>query len=166
MKLAKYKETLSGPLRQATLCFLIKEKEILLARKKRGFAEGKINGVGGKVDDGESVEETARRETFEEIGVKVNSLKKVAVLDFYFTHNAGWNQQVIVFEVREWKGEPKESEEMEPFWFAFEDIPYGEMWGDDIHWLPRVLEGKKIKASFLFNEKEEILDYTVEEISE
>ena len=164
MQLTNYKKTLNSPLRQATLCFLIRGNNVLLARKKRGFAEGKMNGVGGKVNVGESVEKAAIRETFEEIGARIKFLKQVAVLDFYFTHNVDWNQQVVVFEVREWEGAPKESEEMEPFWYSFKKIPYEKMWADDIYWLPQVLEGKQVKASFLFNEKEEILDHIVEQI--
>ncbi|OGM20714.1 hypothetical protein A2714_03460 [Candidatus Woesebacteria bacterium RIFCSPHIGHO2_01_FULL_38_9] len=166
MKLVDYKKKFKEPLRQATLCFLILENKILLARKKRGFAEGKMNGVGGKVSVGESVEDAARRETFEEIGVKVKSLQKVAVLDFYFPHNRDWCQQVVVYEVRDWEGEPVETEEMVPAWYPFDEIPYEEMWADDIYWLPLILKGKKVNASFLFNENEEILDYTIEEISE
>lgn len=56
-------------LRQATICLLIKDDQVLLALKKRGFGEGKWNGVGGKVKDGETIEQTAIRETQEEIGV-------------------------------------------------------------------------------------------------
>ena len=37
-------------MRQSTLCLLLKEKEILLAMKKRGFGAGKCNGVGGKIE--------------------------------------------------------------------------------------------------------------------
>lgn len=41
-------------MRQATLCFLIREvngeNELLLAMKKKGFGQGKWNGVGGKLD--------------------------------------------------------------------------------------------------------------------
>lgn len=166
MNLREYQKSLKAPLRQATLCFLIKDNKVLLARKKRGFAEGKMNGVGGKVNDGESIEDAAKRETLEEIGVLTKSLRQVAIIDFYFPYNPGWGQQVIVYEVRDWEGEPVETEEMTPSWYAFDKIPYEEMWVDDIYWLPLVLEGKEIKASFLFNENEEILDYTVEEISE
>ena len=36
-------------LRQATICLLRKNDEVLLAMKKRGFGVGKWNGVGGKV---------------------------------------------------------------------------------------------------------------------
>ena len=43
LDLAKLKETITQPLRKATLCFLIKDNQILLAMKKRGFATGKWN---------------------------------------------------------------------------------------------------------------------------
>ena len=41
---------------------------------------------------------------------------------------------------------------MLPKWFNFHKIPYNEMWSDDTHWLPKILEGKKVKARFIFNE--------------
>lgn len=166
MKLSDHKKTLTKPLRQATLCFLIREKKVLLAMKKRGFAKDKWNGVGGKVESGETIEDAAKRETKEEIGFKVRSLEKVAILDFYFPHNLDWGQRVFVFEVRDWDGEPEESEEMAPMWYPFEKIPYHLMWADDAYWLPKILEGRKVKASFLFNESEEIIDYLIEEVIE
>ena len=122
--------------------------------------------MGGKVNDGEGVISAAKRETKEEIGVEVKSIEKVAELDFYFSHNPDWNQKVIVFEVREWEGEPKEGEEMNPSWYGLDEIPYDSMWVDDILWLPKVLEGKKLNAGFLFNEKEEIVDYMLKELSQ
>ena len=39
----------------ATLLFVRKDDSILLIRKKRGLGEGKINGPGGKQNEGESV---------------------------------------------------------------------------------------------------------------
>jgi len=33
----------------------------------------------------------------------------------------------------------KESEEIKPFWFDLENIPYKKMWEFDKHWLPRIL---------------------------
>jgi len=35
---------------ETTLCLLRRNEEILLAMKKRGFGEGKYNGVGGKIE--------------------------------------------------------------------------------------------------------------------
>lgn len=163
MKLINYLKGKRIPLRKATLCFLLRENNILLARKKRGFAKEKINGVGGKVNNGESIKSAAIRETFEEIGVKVKSLKQTAILNFYFTHNYDWNQQVIVYEVRKWEGDPKESEEVDPFWCSLKKIPYEKMWWDDRLWLPKILDGKRVKASFLFNEKQVVLDHEIKE---
>ena len=153
---------------QATLCLLVKdnqrEKELLLAMKKRGFGAGKWNGVGGKLDSEKGdadIIETAIRELKEEIGVKVEDLEKVAILSFYFPSKKEWNQDVHVFLVRNWKGEPRESEEMFPKWFKMSEIPFNEMWDDDKFWLPKILEGKKLKAKFTFGPGEKIISQDI-----
>jgi len=136
--------------KHTTLLFLIKDDQILLAMKKRGFGEGRWNGVGGKIEAGESVEQAAIRECQEEIGVTPKHLERVANLTFTFdgATNDLWTHTFIT---REWDGEPVETEEMAPRWFNVADIPYAEMWEDDAHWLPHVLAGKKVVATFLFN---------------
>lgn len=152
-------------LRQATICLLRKKDKVLLAMKKRGFGAGKWNGVGGKVKDGETIKQAAIRETQEEIGVTLQSLEKVAVLDFYFPdvpEEKEWGQQVTVFITDKWEGEPKESEEMAPRWFKIEDFPYNQMWSDDIHWMPKVLSGQKIKGRFIFSGEGELKEHHIE----
>ncbi len=162
-------------MRQVTLCFLIKEnqtgKEVLLAMKKRGLGIGKWNGVGGKLDPEKgdrSIMDAAIRETEEEIGVKIKDLEKVAVLSFYSPPNYDeWEDQCAhVFLAKKWEGEPKESEEMSPRWFRVKEIPYGEMWEDDRYWLPKVLEGKKLKAKFVFKEGDIITKQNIEIVKE
>lgn len=155
-------------LRQATLMFLIDGNKVLLAMKKRGFGEGKWNGVGGKPNEGETIEQAAIRETEEEIGVKVKNLEQVGTLDFYFPavpKEKDWNQQVVVFFAKEWDGEPVETEEMKPEWFDRESLPFDEMWVDDKIWLPKVLKGKKIKAEFTFDKDQNIEFYELEDSS-
>jgi 8-oxo-dGTP pyrophosphatase MutT (NUDIX family) len=155
-------------MRQATLCFLIKEnqsdKELLLAMKKRGFGVGKWNGVGGKLEPekgDKDIREAAIRETKEEIGVQIEELEKAAVLNFYFPYNRTWDQEVHVFLAKNWIGEPKESEEMLPKWFRDKEIPFEEMWDDDKFWLPHILKGKKLKADFIFKEGEKIAEHNI-----
>jgi len=145
-------------MKQTTLCFLQKDDQLLLAMKKRGFGMGKWNGVGGKVTDGESVEEATTREAHEEIGVVIalKDLRKVADLYFKFVDKEEWNQHCSVYTTLVWKGEPTESEEMKPQWYSQKDLPYDHMWVDDKYWLPRVLAGEKIDARFIFNQKGEI----------
>ncbi|TAK57196.1 8-oxo-dGTP diphosphatase [Patescibacteria group bacterium] len=145
-------------MKQTNLCFLKKGDQILLAMKKRGFGVGKWNGVGGKVAEGETVEQSTIRETREEIGVVIapNDLKKVADLYFTFVDKEEWNQQCSVYMTSVWKGEPTESEEMKPGWYDTDKLPYEKMWIDDPHWLPLVIAGEIIEAHFIFNQKGEI----------
>ena len=44
--------------------------------KKRGFGEGRWNGYGGKIKEGETIEESAIREIEEESLMKVMKLEK------------------------------------------------------------------------------------------
>jgi len=141
-------------MQSVTLCFLVKGDNICLAMKKRGFGEGKWNGVGGKVQKEESIEEAAIREMEEEIGVvaKTNHLTNVGNLQFYFKENPEWNQDMHIYFVHQWEGDPIESEEMCPKWHKKGDIPFKEMWVDDYLWLPKVLEGKRIEGEFHLKE--------------
>jgi mutator protein MutT len=129
-----------------TLVLLVKRSygeisEICLAMKKGGFGEGRCNGVGGKLEVGETIEQAAVRETREEVGVENKEMKKCARLVFENPHKPEWDQVVHVYLVENWEGEPSESIEMKPEWFAVKDIPYTNMWPDDAHWLPEVLNG-------------------------
>ncbi len=135
------------------MCFLRRGDEILLAMKKRGFGEGKWNGVGGKVQEGETVEQATVREAQEEIGVDIaeTDLEKVAEIDFRFPDKEGWDMYVHVFFVHTWSGDPVESEEMRPQWYKISDIPLDQMWADDKHWLKDALNGKRFKAVCSFS---------------
>ncbi len=134
-----------------TLVFLVRENEICLAMKKRGFGEGNWNGYGGKLLEGETVTGAAVREIKEESGVNVmeTDLEQVALNDFHFED--GKHLLVHVFFTKVWAGEPIETEEMAPRWYAFDAIPYDLMWADDIHWLPRVLKGEKLRGVVYFD---------------
>lgn len=139
-------------MKNATLCFLMKEDKILLAMKKRGFGVGKWNGVGGKINEGETIMAATIRETKEEIDVDVDNLENVALLRFKFPYKEEWNQDVHVYLTKNWIGEPKETEEMMPKWFSKAELPYQEMWDDDKYWIPHVLAGKKLEAEFVFKD--------------
>ena len=154
---------------QATLCFLVERKRVLLAMKKRGFGEGLWNGSGGKVHLGEAVLVAVRREVFEELGVHLTETVPVALLHFYFPEDPAkrdWNQDVHVFMVKSWLGEPKESEEMKPEWFDKDGLPLERMWADDKYWLPRVLSGEKIEGWFSFDDNNKVLDWEIKNVEQ
>lgn len=141
-------------MQQKTLLFLVRpaERRVLLALKKRGFGEGKWNGVGGKVEPGESIEAAAVREAHEEIGVTLApaDLLSRGVISFSFAGMSELTQDVHVFLAEHWQGVPDESEEMRPRWYTYDTVPYGAMWVDDAHWLPQVLAGGVVRARFHF----------------
>ena len=145
-----------------TLLLLVKDDQILLAMKKRGFGAGKWNGVGGKIEQGESVEDALVRECQEEIGVTPTSWDKVAELDFVQdATNEPWHMYVHAYISHEWEGEPAESEEMRPEWYKIAEIPYKDMWDDDIFWLERALTGEKLYGKFTFDENDKMLSHTI-----
>ncbi len=163
-KLSDY-EVAYPHIRKVTLCYLIdKNGMVLIAMKKRGFGAGKWNGVGGKLAEGESVEDALLRETKEEIGVELKSFRKTGVIRFYFNgeENHNLNQEVHVFIADSWEGEPKESEEMMPKWFGPKDLPLEGMWSDDKYWLEDALKGNYITASFLFDENNNVKESNIQ----
>ncbi len=133
----------------ATLLFVVRDGEILLIRKKRGLGAGKINGPGGRLEDGEAPAAAAVREVEEELRVTPTGVVEHGELLFQFVD--GYSLRVWIFRAEGCIGTPEETEEAVPHWFRFDEIPYGEMWADDRIWLPRLLEGRRIYGRFIFD---------------
>lgn len=152
---------------ETTLCLLVKDEEILLARKKRGFGEGKYNGVGGKLEKGETPLEAMIRETKEEIGVIPTEYSKVGKVSFdEFYKDKKVKLVFHLYIATKWEGIPKETEEMIPEWFNVANILYDKMFPDDRYWLPLILEGQKIDAYFDFDEDWNLLAKDIKEFKE
>ena len=124
----------------ATLCYIRKEGRLLLIRKKRGIGAGKINGPGGKVDPGETPLAAAIRETQEEVGVTPLDPQLRGDLIFHFAD--GLVLRCLIYLAEDCLGEPHETAEAVPLWFATGALPYDEMWEDDREWLPLLLAGQ------------------------
>ena len=166
VRLDQYHARVKGRLSVRTLCFPLRPGQVLLGRKKRGFGAGRFLGFGGKVEAGETVAAAARRELEEEAGIAPQGMERVATLVFLFPYAdepAQWSQEVAVFTAAEWRGEVEASDEMEPEWFAVDAIPFAQMWPDAVHWLPLVLEGKRLVGRFIFNREIEIYEQAIEE---
>lgn len=148
-----------------TLAIIVRDDRVLLGMKKRGFGAGRWNGFGGKVQEGESIEEAARRETKEESGVAITNMTHVGTHDFCFAAKPSEVLEVHVFRVDDYKWEPVETEEMRPQWFLVDTIPNDEMWPDDRHWLPIFLAGKKFRTHFLFGENDQVLEHQITVLS-
>jgi 8-oxo-dGTP diphosphatase len=137
----------------ATLCFLMRGNEVLLATKTKKIGKGCRNGYGGGIEQGESERDAAVRELFEETeGVRANphTLKKIACVDFHNTKSDGetFVCRVHAYQVNDWEGEVHETDEMaDPRWFPVSNLPLSEMMPADRDWLPYALQGKKVIAT-------------------
>lgn len=139
---------------ERTICFPLRGNQVLLGMKKKGFGKLKYNGFGGKLEFGETAEEAAIRELFEEsnLSAKKENLEERAIIDFDFIYKPEWNQRVHVYVINSWNNEPVETEEMIPGWFDIDKIPYTKMWDSDKIWLPLIINGERIKAYFTWKE--------------
>jgi 8-oxo-dGTP diphosphatase len=147
------------PLQSTCLCLLLRTRddgvrEVLLGYKKTGLGTGKIVGLGGHVEPGESAAEAAAREVKEESGLRVapGRLAEAAHVTFLFPVRPSWDMDVVIFTCDDWAGEPAESEEVRPEWFPVADLPFDRMWDDAPYWLPRVLAGERVRATFSYAE--------------
>jgi 8-oxo-dGTP pyrophosphatase MutT (NUDIX family) len=148
-----------------TILFLRQQGRLLLAMKKRGFGAGKWNGVGGKVDPGESITEGAIRECQEEIGVTPINPQLVGTIQFFEPNDASFYHNCHVFVADTWEGEPVESEEMRPQWYDIGDIPYEHMWADDELWLPLLLAGKHFEATIWVDDTR-VTKHSIKEVAQ
>ncbi len=137
------------PERFATLIYLIRDDEILLIEKLRGHGAGKVNAPGGHIEVGETPEECAIREAFEEVGITVLSADLRATLKFHDTEN-GFNMLGYALVSTTFSGQPKRTPEAVPFWSKIDEIPFDRMWEDDQHWVPRILAGERLDCEFIF----------------
>lgn len=147
------------------LCYLTRpastgQREVLLGRKKSGFGVGKIVGLGGHVEPGESPLQAAVREIAEESGLCVapSDLREVATVTFRFPARPTWDMLVSVFVGDHISGHAQESDEIAPRWYPVDDLPVQGMWDDNRYWLPQVLDGQHLQAEFVFADDCETVD--------
>lgn len=145
-----------------TLCFLLRDAasgstEVLLGLKRTGFGTGKIVGIGGHVEAGESDAEAVCREVWEEAGlvVRQEDLAHAGVVEFVFPARPEWNMYCRLYTTRRWEGEPTESLEITPQWFDTESLPLHRMWQDAAHWLPAALAGEAHDVVVVLNDDNE-----------
>jgi len=140
----------------ATLCYIRKDGKTLMLfrnKKERDVHEGKWNGLGGKLEPGESPEECAIREVFEESGLRATRPLLRGILTFpKFTPKDDW--YVFVYEFSHFNGELIDSPEGELEWVDDDKIFDLNLWEGDHFFLKWVFERKFFSAKFIYQNGE------------
>ena len=133
----------------ATLCYIKHDGCTLMIhrnKKANDIHEGKWNGLGGKFERGETPEECAVREVYEESGLSIRDPKLCGLLMFPNFKGNDW--YVFVFTATEFDGGLIDSSEGSLEWISDENILELNLWESDHIFMPWMQEGKFFSAKF------------------
>lgn len=157
----------------ATLCYVKADGKTLMIhriKKENDMHHGKWNGLGGKLDPGESPEECVIREVFEESGLKIVAPRLKGVLTFpKFAKNEDW--YAFIFVAHEFYGQLIDSNEGVLRWIDDGRLLDLDLWeGDNIFipWLdqPGFFSGKFVyQAGKLIEHKVVFYDSPLENLT-
>jgi len=138
----------------ATLCYVMdKDKTLMLFRNKKenDYHEGKWNGLGGKLEAGETPEECAVREVYEESGLKVfDPIMKGLITFPMFDGVEDW--YVFIFVFKKFSGELIDSPEGQLKWIPNNKLTDLNLWDGDKHFIPWLFEDNCFSAKFIYEE--------------
>ncbi|MHB1830355.1 MAG: 8-oxo-dGTP diphosphatase [Candidatus Micrarchaeaceae archaeon] len=147
---------------RATLCHIIDGNRLLLKEATRGVSKGKWNGPGGKFEKGETPEQCAIRETFEETGIRMINPFFHGKLYFFMNGERKLSIEGFLFSARKFRGRIKSTEEGPVRWFSINKLPRDRMWEDDKYWLDLMLESRKFDAYFWYDRhNKKIIEYRI-----
>ncbi len=149
-----------GVMKLATLCYLKRDGKTLMihrVKKQDDMHAGKWNGLGGKLEPGETPEECAVREIREESGLIARNPLLKGVLTFpKFFNDEDW--YAFVFVVYEFEGRLIDSPEGILKWVDDSELLDLQLWEGDRVFLPWLYQPGFFSAKFIY-QNGELLDY-------
>jgi len=146
----------------ATLCYIRDGSRTLMIhriKKENDMHLGKWNGLGGKLEPGESPEECAIREIREESGLRVRNPALKGILTFPgFADDEDW--YAFVYLVHEFDGELSDSQEGCLQWVPNEKLMELNLWEGDRIFLPWLEREGMFSGKFIYHDGH-LLDYQV-----
>ncbi len=136
----------------ATLCYIHHEgSTLMIHRTKRAddIHAGKWNGLGGKLEPGESPEEFVIREVREESGLEIVNPRLHGLVMFPRFKGNDW--YVFVYTAETFKEDVNENDEGYLEWVPDEELESLALWPSDHIFLPWLREEKFFSAKFNYD---------------
>ncbi len=147
----------------ATLCYVRRAGKTLMLhriKKENDMHRGKWNGLGGKMEAGETPEECAIREVQEESGLVVDRLHLKGFITFpMFDGVKDW--YVFLFVIDRFSGKMIESPEGKLEWINNEDLLNLPLWEGDKIFLKWLDQDRFFSAKFIYKQKQ-LQNYSVQ----
>ena len=138
----------------ATLCYLKKDGKTLMIhriKKENDMHHGKWNGLGGKLNPGESPEDCVIREVREESGLTIRDPLLKGFLTFpKFANDEDW--YAFVYVARKIAGQLIESEEGVLKWIDDEQLLNLDLWEGDLIFLPWLERPGIFSGKFIYRD--------------
>ena len=142
-------------LKIGTLCYINDGNRTLMLhriKKEDDMHEGKWNGLGGKLEDGESPEECVIREVKEESGLDITNPTLKGILTFpKFDEVDDW--MVFVFVLNEFSGELSECHEGVLEWIDNEKVMSLNLWDGDKIYMKWLTGHSFFSAKFIYKKR-------------
>jgi 8-oxo-dGTP diphosphatase len=138
----------------ATLCYVIdksQNKTLMIHRvkKENDYHEGKWNGLGGKLEFGESPEDCVIREIKEEAGLIIKNPRMHGFITFpNFDEVDDW--YVFIFTASDFKGNLIDSPEGNLNWVPNDDLTSLNLWDGDRIFLEWLYQDRFFSAKFIY----------------
>ncbi|MEM6317015.1 MAG: NUDIX domain-containing protein [Bacteroidota bacterium] len=142
----------------ATLCVLKNKNQFLLLKRWKEPNKGTYTPVGGKLDPFESPLKAAIRETFEETGIQVATMKYCGILTESSPTKYNWVSYVYLAEIN-WVT-PPDCNEGELTWIPFENVLNVPTPKTDWYIYDYILKNKPFAFSAEFDEALNLLSMT------
>ncbi|KWW21163.1 hypothetical protein AS888_16285 [Peribacillus simplex] len=146
-----------------TICFITRKTnnkaEVLMLFRKKDPNRGKWNGIGGKIEEGETVRESMEREIFEETGLKVKRLTYRGIVT--------WNETggMYVYRAEDTGGSLGPCDEGELAWKPYQWImEAAEVVSNIKHYLSEVLDASPPQEFACIYEKDHFVSMKKKEL--
>lgn len=145
-------------MKYSSCVYLVKDEQWLFLKrnkKKNDVNHNKYIGVGGKIEENETMEQCARREVFEETGMHVHTLEHYGTIRFHYPH---FEDEICeIYLSYDFSGTIHSCDEGELVWIPQDQIFTLDLWEGDILFLKKMLRKEHFDFDLTYDASDRLI---------